>query len=256
MNFLKSLFLVLNICIVIVFSGCTDEPDPVKNDKPKSNGLNVGTDKTLRFNFSHSFGSSPLQLSPKQFFTTNDTIRLTELRYYISNITLTKESGASINLGNYELIDFDSLNPITTISLSNVPEGNYKSFSFLVGVDSVRNTSGAQEGALDPNNGMFWTWNTGYIFFKARGRYSSSNSFALDIGGTGNSIRISYDVAKIAPTSGAPTVSIQLDVQRIFNTPNSYHLGVDADQIHNSGNGSIPKLKANIASAFILKQIN
>ncbi len=48
-------------------------------------------------------------------------------------------------------------------------------------MDSARNCSGIQSGALDPVNGMFWTWNTGYIFFKLEGRAAASHS-------TGNTI--------------------------------------------------------------------
>ena len=44
----------------------------------------------------------------------------------------------------------------------------------MIGVDSTRNVSGAQTGALDPNNGMFWTWNSGYIMAKMEGRSPSS----------------------------------------------------------------------------------
>jgi hypothetical protein len=41
-------------------------------------------------------------------------------------------------------------------------------------VDSALNCSGAQSGALDPVNGMFWTWNTGYIYFKLEGYATDS----------------------------------------------------------------------------------
>ncbi|WP_316930094.1 MbnP family protein, partial [Hymenobacter sp. IS2118] len=44
------------------------------------------------------------------------------------------------------------------LALKDIPVGDYQSVSFTVGVDSARNVAGAQTGALDPNNGMFWTW--------------------------------------------------------------------------------------------------
>jgi hypothetical protein len=55
----------------------------------------------------------------------------------------------------------------------------------MVGVDSARNVSGAQTGALDPANGMFWTWNTGYIMAKLEGNAptSPSGTFEYRIGG-------------------------------------------------------------------------
>src|SRR5574343_96432 len=52
-----------------------------------------------------------------------------------------------------------------------VPEGNYKSVKFIIGVDSLKSTRPVNErtGVLDPSGaaaGMYWVWNTGYIFMK------------------------------------------------------------------------------------------
>jgi hypothetical protein len=49
-------------------------------------------------------------------------------------------------------------------------------FPFLLGVDSLHNCSGAQDGALDPLNDMFWAWNSGYIMFKLEGKSDSSHA--------------------------------------------------------------------------------
>lgn len=37
---------------------------------------------------------------------------------------------------------------------------------FELGIDSIIQYAGVQGGALDPRNGMYWAWNSGYIFFK------------------------------------------------------------------------------------------
>jgi hypothetical protein len=72
----------------------------------------------------------------------------------------------------------------------------YDALVFYIGVDSLRNVSGAQTGALDPLNGMFWTWNTGYIMAKMEGSSPAStepnNEVLFHIGGysgINNSIR-------------------------------------------------------------------
>jgi hypothetical protein len=58
---------------------------------------------------------------------------------------------------------------------------------FMIGVDSARNNSGAQTGALDPTNGMFWSWSTGYIMAKFEGTSAQSpaaaNALKFHIGG-------------------------------------------------------------------------
>jgi len=54
-----------------------------------------------------------------------------------------------------------------------------------MGVDSLRNVSGAQTGALSTANGMFWDWNSGYIMLKAEGMSpnSTSKNFVFHLGG-------------------------------------------------------------------------
>ncbi|MCW3126769.1 MAG: hypothetical protein JWO03_2427 [Bacteroidetes bacterium] len=119
--------------------------------------------------------------------STGQDYTITNLKYYISNITLTDTSGKVFtNKDSYYLIRQDD--PATMdIELADIPMGNYKSISFLIGVDSLHNCSGAQSGALDPVNAMFWTWNTGYIFFKLEGKSPVSTSpggiFEYHIGG-------------------------------------------------------------------------
>ena len=59
-------------------------------------------------------------------------------------------------------------------------------FDLYLGVDSVLNYNGVHEGALDPINGMYWTWQTGYINCKLEGNIicdSSRKSFEYHIGG-------------------------------------------------------------------------
>ncbi len=59
--------------------------------------------------------------------------------------------------------------------LINIPGDSYNKISFLLGVDSIKNVSGAQSGSLDPVNDMFWTWNSGYVMAKIEGASPVSN---------------------------------------------------------------------------------
>jgi hypothetical protein len=109
-------------------------------------------------------------------------------KFYISHIQLTNsDSGTvyNVNKDEYFLVNFADSNAVT-LKLKAVPN-KYMFISFIVGVDSIRNVSGAQTGALDPANGMFWTWNTGYIMAKLEGNSPASpqvnNKFEYHIGG-------------------------------------------------------------------------
>lgn len=98
--------------------------------------------------------------------------RINKLKYYISNIILSGEQDVK-NPDNYYLVNAASEDNIIELS---IPPGNYKNLSFLLGVDSLRNCSGAQTGALDPMNDMFWTWNSGYVMFKLEGNSPASTA--------------------------------------------------------------------------------
>jgi hypothetical protein len=116
-----------------------------------------------------------------------DDFKLSMFKYYISNVSLKGESGLVYNVPNsYYLInasDTASLNQ----QIASVPQGKYTDLSFTIGVDSLRNFAGAQTGALDPAQGMFWTGNSGYIFLKFEGESSKStakkNRIIFHIGG-------------------------------------------------------------------------
>ena len=65
--------------------------------------------------------------------------------------------------------DADTHEPVLS-----VPEGEYKTLSFILGVDSLRNTMDVSQrtGVLDVSGAatdMYWSWNSGYIFFKMEG---------------------------------------------------------------------------------------
>ena len=65
--------------------------------------------------------------------------------------------------------------------------GDFNGILFTLGVDSADNTSGANEDALDPINGMYWAWNSGYIMAKLEGRsnvcHTLHHAFEFHIGG-------------------------------------------------------------------------
>ena len=108
------------------------------------------------------------------------------LKFYIGNVVLHADNGARHAVGGYSLVDFEDETSLQ-LHIDSVPENTYTSVSFIVGVDSVMSERGPQSGALDPLNGMYWTWATGYIFFKLEGTSQSSaqpkNLLTFHIGG-------------------------------------------------------------------------
>lgn len=48
-----------------------------------------------------------------------------------------------------------------------------KDVRLALGIDSIIQYAGVQGGVLDPRKGMYWAWNSGYIFFKLEADYHS-----------------------------------------------------------------------------------
>jgi len=93
-----------------------------------------------------------------------ETYTVRKFKYYITRVAVEKNGDWKTEKKMYHLIDESK--PESLSFSFPVPVGNYSSVRFVLGVDSLENVSGAQTGALDPLNDMFWTWNTGYVAAK------------------------------------------------------------------------------------------
>lgn len=112
-----------------------------------------------------------------------EDLTIETFRYYISNVKLQSTTGDWVILPeSYYLVDASQS---TIMDLPDIPGGTYTAIQMTYGVDSLRNVSGAQSGALSPSQGMFWSWNTGYIMLKAEGTSTASldGTFAFHLGG-------------------------------------------------------------------------
>ena len=135
-----------------------------------------------------NFQNEPLVLKDKKYVTkTNDTVTITKMKFYLSNIVLELEDGTQYKESNsFHLVDGETLSSLE-FNLKNVPDIKIKKIGFAVGIDSKNSISEKFDGDLDPALGMYWAWNTGYINMKLEGKSSSCTSvkkeFQFHIGG-------------------------------------------------------------------------
>lgn len=122
---------------------------------------------TLLLRFEHQVDGQPLALNTTYQNGFGEQYSINRFKYYLSNFSLYSGSNRTTFPESYFLID-ESDSASKTLRIPIEP-GSYDQLHFLVGVDSTRNVSGAQTGALDPLNDMFWSWNTGYIMMKLEG---------------------------------------------------------------------------------------
>ncbi|NCI52014.1 hypothetical protein GWC95_18970 [Sediminibacterium roseum] len=244
---------------VILFASCKKET--VDTYKANLTG-------NLSVEFDNTAGSSDLQLNTATYTNAaNESFKVTKLRYYVSNFTVTKTDGTVYTVPQdscYFLIDesvASSLKPVL-----KVPEGEYKTLSFVLGVDSLRNTMDVSKriGVLDPTaaaSDMYWGWNSGYIFFKVEGTSASAagGSFAYHVGGFGgynaatvnNLKKITLDLtargtAKVVSTRNA-NIHLFADVLKAFNGSTNMSFA-SVTMIHSAAAGT--PVANNIAAMF------
>ena len=132
-------------------------------------------------------------------------------RFYIHKIKFLKTGGQLPITAeqNHYLIDAQAP-PSQSIRIK-VPEGEYNGIGFTIGVDSIFNVSGAQDGSLDPAKGMFWTWSTGYIMAKFEGSSPVSNQpgnrFEYHIGGFKGADNVVKEIQ--VPFPGGTTLQVR-----------------------------------------------
>ncbi|MFL5763957.1 MAG: MbnP family protein [Bacteroidia bacterium] len=186
---------------------------------------------TLSIDFLHYVDSDTLQLDTTAYKNAfGQTYSITKFKYYISNIELIKTTGEKTRFPMSFLIDEEKPES-KNITSRFIPEGEYKSISFIIGVDSIHNCSGAQSGALDPVNTMFWTWNTGYIFLKLEGKAQSSTApgkiFEYHIGGYKNpnncirKVELPFFTAIKITKSKTAELKLKVNIAEILRGPES-----------------------------------
>ena len=128
----------------------------------------------LKITFLNTANGKPIVLRDSLYENHfGEKYQVSKLKYYISNVGLQQTGKPVKQMGGYYLIN--AANDENSINLS-LPPGKYSGLAFLLGVDSIRNCSGAQTDALDPMNDMFWTWNSGYVMFKMEGNSPASTA--------------------------------------------------------------------------------
>ena len=194
--------------------------------------------KKLTISFHHQLGNKDLVLGEPVVNILGDTINIERFRYYVSNFSVKDDKGVIVKLPvDYFLIDEE--NPQSKSISFMVPDISIDEISFLLGVDSIRNISGIQTGALDPLHGMFWTWNSGYIMAKLEGSSEKINSagsrFTYHVGGFRKGMNTTRMISLKTPAGmKSDEIHIKADINRWFKGSSEINI-VETPVCHSPG---------------------
>ena len=197
--------------------------------------------------FNHVFGDQALERDVFYATAAGEQVQVNLLQYYISNIKLRGSNGTMFVVpadSSYFLIR-ETQPESLRLTLKNVPAGSYNGIAFMIGVDSARSRMGLAQrrGVLDvadeqTGQGMYWTWNSGYIFYRIEGycpqstmELKSKRSFLYHVGGYGgtdsarsvNNLRVvslALPAALVVKRGVQPKIHVQHDVKKVWGGPN------------------------------------
>lgn len=114
-----------------------------------------------------------------------DSVVFNAIKCYFSEIVITDITNQRITLDTkHMLVDLEDPRSCSIQLPKNIA---IASIDMTVGVDSTTNADAVMSGDLDPINGMYWAWQSGFINWKIEGKCSSlatrNHVFQYHIGG-------------------------------------------------------------------------
>lgn len=183
-------------------------------------GQNESDSLSLKIN--NKWSGKNLNLNASYISKQKDTIMISQLKFYISDFQVKYKDNTILTDKNSHLIDFEKPNT-SVFTITKNYKKKIESIKFSIGLDSLTSVSGALSGDLDPSNGMYWAWQSGYINMKIEGNSSScktrKNRFNFHIGGylkpyyAMREIEISVDKLQ-------NQINLTVDLERFFSEIN------------------------------------
>jgi hypothetical protein len=178
--------------------------------------------------FVPKFGKQNFVLNHNYNLASTDSIQFETLKFYVSSVQLLSDNKVVFSEKNsFHLIDAEDSQSLK-INLPTTSTIEFNQIKFCIGVDSTTSVSGAMGNALDATNGMYWTWQSGYINFKLMGASSVcktfNHQFEFHLGGYQHPYNLLQTI--VLKSNSIVSTNIEFDVQQFL-------LGIDlAKQNH------------------------
>ncbi|MBH8560490.1 MbnP family protein [Hymenobacter negativus] len=179
----------------------------------------------VRVRVRNVFGAERLQLHQSYTTLPGDVVELTRYAYYLSNLRLQRADGTEWREPrSWHLleVDEDGTSDFTFV-LAGVPVGEYTAIGFAVGLDSLVNHGPDRAGPLNPDFGMFWQWESDYVFLKCEGYFQKParelGAFVYHVARDGCYRPVTLPLAPgqlVLSAGAAKTVEVTADARQLF----------------------------------------
>ena len=251
--------LIFILCVAFLMNGCLGTDDP----QTDTVGITVS--------FSHTWGNTPVtnaDFNDIKFTNENgEQLSIERLRYLISEIVLTHESGAISVLNGYNLVDVTNNTNLSFTTSSIVVPGNYTNVSFRFGFRDSNNIDGAYLDLNTANFNVPGMLGGGYHYMQFDGKYLDSNNaeapfnyHAIRAVNNADPSNLLFQDTSFVVNLGAVTIGnstgihINMDISEWFKNPNTWDLNVLNTVLMPNFNAQI-MMNENGASVFSLENI-
>lgn len=151
-------------------------------------------------------------------------LNVQEVKFYVSKVALVRADGREVPVPGLNLASLKKGTPPQNIEIfrGNAPVGEYRGLRFNVGVPRSLNHADATtaKAPLSVEQGMYWAWNSGYIFFSLLGE-TGGQKVANHVGGDSHRVTVNLaDLQKpgtaLQITAQGATVAAALDLQKLY----------------------------------------
>lgn len=233
----------LGVCLILLLTSACKKDAPVISQK-------------MTFQVEHFSALQQLAEDTIQYQNAaGNTYSVTRLEYYISNVRFVSDDG---DTSAFDAIHY--VNPLRQIGESwevEIPEGNYRSLSFNIGLTPEKNVSYSLAPTAE-NINMAWpdVMGGGYHFMKFEGHYlddqSEKNGFAMHLGMNMWLVEVTIPIS-LSIVSNPITVTLSMDVNEWFDHPHIYDFNKQGN--YTMGVDSLmQKLAENGRNVFVFSQ--
>jgi hypothetical protein len=226
--------------------------------------------KPLEIRFYPRFGADTLKAGRKYRTAGGDSVSFSFARFYVSEIQLIDSLGAAHPLPGLYLVNaLDSATEArgyATIITPAIP-GSYRGVRFSIGVpfDLNHRDAAAQTAPLGTASGMFWSWNSGYIFNRTEGTVDSAGaqkSIAYHVGGDTRKMQVNLfsltgTVSSLSVGAAGATVPVNVAYDALFstglNTAAPLRPSLNANERQAHGGALLDRIYLNTQSQFTLR---